>query len=405
MFVDLCPSVVAAVTVCAYRNDPLVAATVFRCSRSCPVSRETIFFLNHFSAAKVGELSGVFPKYDLSPRPEGRPSGTRTQFLSKTSRRISMPKQKTEKPRHLGRGLESLLSPIISHPTSRNQAATVPFDESKSLSEKHLHSQLVEISIDTISPNPYQARTTWNEQELADLAESIKANGVIQPIIVRPVGPGYQLIAGERRLRAARLAALATVPALVRQATDEELLEIALVENIHRADLNPIERARAYQNYVSTFSLTQAEAAARLGEDRSVIANYLRLLDLPDEIKQMLTDGQLTMGHARAILALPTDELRRKLANRALVGRLSVREVERLVRRYLAGSGQTATTSRSKPAHILDLENRLCSQLGTKVIIETRKNGQRGRIIIEFHSLDEFDSITDRLGLTALEQV
>ena len=316
-----------------------------------------------------------------------------------------MPKQKTEKPRHLGRGLESLLSPIISHPTSRNQAATVPFDESKSLSEKHLHSQLVEISIDTISPNPYQARTTWNEQELADLAESIRANGVIQPIIVRPVGPGYQLIAGERRLRAARLAALATVPALVRQATDEELLEIALVENIHRADLNPIERARAYQNYVSTFSLTQAEAAARLGEDRSVIANYLRLLDLPDEIKQMLTDGQLTMGHARAILALPTDELRRKLANRALVGRLSVREVERLVRRYLAGTGQATTTSRSKPAHILDLENRLCSQLGTKVIIETRKNGQRGRIIIEFHSLDEFDSITDRLGLAALEQV
>jgi ParB family chromosome partitioning protein len=271
--------------------------------------------------------------------------------------------------------------------------------------DKELRSSLQEIDIEAISPNPYQARTTWNEQELADLAESIKANGIIQPIVVRRMGPGYQLIAGERRFRAARLASLTTIPALVRQATDEELLELALVENIHRTDLNPIERARAYQNYVTTFSLTQAEAAKRLGEERSVIANYLRLLDLPDEIKQMLVGRELTMGHARAILALPTDELRRKLANRALVGRLSVREVERLVRKYLAGSGQARTSIRSKPAHILDLENKLSSQLGARVTIETRRNGQKGRIIIEFQSLDEFDSIAERLGLASLEQV
>jgi len=180
---------------------------------------------------------------------------------------------------------------------------------------------------------------------------------------------------------------------------------LALVENIHRTDLNPIERAKAYQNYLSTFCLTQAEAAERLGEDRSVIANYVRILDLPAEIKQMLAEGHLTMGHARAILSLPTDELRRKLANRALAGRLSVREVERLVRRYLTGTGQARTTTRSKPAHILDLENKLSSQLGTKVSIETRKNGQRGRIIIEFYSLDEFDSIAEKLGLASLEQV
>jgi ParB family chromosome partitioning protein len=269
--------------------------------------------------------------------------------------------------------------------------------------DKDLNASLREIGINAISPNPYQARTVWNEQELEELAASVRANGIIQPIIVRPSGAGYQLIAGERRFRAAKLASLTKIPALVRQASDEQLHEWALVENIHRVDLNPIERANAYQDYLSTFSLTQAEAAERLGEGRSVIANYLRLLDLPQEIKDMLGDGQLTMGHARAILALPTDELRRKLANRAMAGRLSVREVERLVRRYLAGTGQAMTTVRSKPPHILDLENRLASQLGTKVTIETRKNGQRGRIIIEFYSLDEFDGMMERLGLVCEE--
>jgi ParB family chromosome partitioning protein len=178
-----------------------------------------------------------------------------------------------------------------------------------------------------------------------------------------------------------------------------------LVENIHRTDLNAIERAKAYQNYLSGFSLTQAEAATRLGQDRSVISNYLRLLDLPDEIKQMLINGQLNMGHARAILALPTDDLRRKLANRAMAGRLSVRDVERLVRKYLTGVDQPRKTVSSKPPHILDLESRLGSRLGTRVCIETRKNGQRGRIVIEFCSLDEFDRITESIGLTALERV
>lgn len=316
-----------------------------------------------------------------------------------------MADKKREKPKHLGRGLQSLISPIISEPTEAEQllssSATVP----KFPLDKELRDSLQEINIDTISPNPYQSRMVWNEQELAELADSIRTNGIIQPIIVRPLGPGYQLIAGERRFRAAKLASLTSIPALVRQASDEQLHEWALIENIHRVDLNPIERARAYQDYISTFSLTQAEAAERLGEGRSVVANYLRLLDLPQEIKQMLVDGQLTMGHARAILALPTDELRRKLANRAMAGRLSVREVERLVRRYLAGTGQAKTTPRSKPPHILDLENKLAGQLGTKVSIETRKNGQRGRIIIEFYSLDEFDGIMERLGLAYAEEV
>jgi len=314
-----------------------------------------------------------------------------------------MTERKKEKPRHLGRGLQSLLGPIISGSTEAEQVLSSPAALPNFPPDKELNESLREISIDAISPNPYQARTVWNEQELEELAASVRANGIIQPIIVRPSGAGYQLIAGERRFRAARLASLTKIPALVRQASDEQLHEWALVENIHRVDLNPIERANAYQDYLSTFSLTQAEAAERLGEGRSVIANYLRLLDLPQEIKDMLGDGQLTMGHARAILALPTDELRRKLANRAMAGRLSVREVERLVRRYLAGTGQVMATVRSKPPHILDLENRLASQLGTKVTIETRKNGQRGRIIIEFYSLDEFDGMMERLGLVCEE--
>jgi len=314
-----------------------------------------------------------------------------------------MASQKKEKPKHLGRGLASFLGPII---PGENKADQVPPEPAATVNfppDKELQDSLQEIGIDAISPNPYQPRTIWNEQELTELANSIKANGVIQPIIVRQDGSRYQLIAGERRYRAARLASLATIPALVRKATDEQLLELALVENIHRTNLNPIERAKAYQNYLNTFSLSQTEAAERLGEDRSVVANYLRLLDLPDEIKQMLAGGQLAMGHARAILALPTDELRRKLANRAMAGRLSVREVERLVRKSLTGT--VSTSKRSKPANILDLEDRLSNQLGTKVSIETCKKGQRGRISIEFYSLDEFDRITEKIGLAYAEKI
>jgi len=312
---------------------------------------------------------------------------------------------KKEKAKHLGRGLQSLLSPITTHRTEPTEALPSPISDTNMPPDIDLHNSLQELNIEAISPNPYQPRTVWNDQDLADLAESIKANGIIQPIIVRPSGSKYQLIAGERRFRAAKLALMTTIPALVRSASDKQLLELSLVENIHRVGLNPIERAKAYQDYISTFSLTQAQTAERLGEDRSVIANYIRLLDLPQEIKQMLTDGQLTMGHARTILALPTDELRRKLANRALVGRLSVREVERLVRKYITGTSQAKTTIRTKPPHILDLERKLSSQLATKVNIDTRKNGQRGRIVIEFYSLDEFESITERIGLASREDV
>jgi ParB family chromosome partitioning protein len=179
------------------------------------------------------------------------------------------------------------------------------------------------------------------------------------------------------------------------------MLALAIVENIHRADLNPIEKAKAYQAFMETFNLTQEQAAQKLGQDRSVIANYIRLLNLPAEVKQMLIDGALDMGHARAILALPTDDLRKRLANRALAGRLSVREVERLVRLAIAaGDEKKQKQILDKPANIKDLEEKIRARLGTRVDIKARKNGQRGKIIIEFYSLDEFDNITQMLGVT-----
>jgi len=310
-----------------------------------------------------------------------------------------------DKPRHLGRGLESLLGPMPSTPPTPTESTTPPPALANLPRDNERAESLRELPLDSITPNPYQARTVWNDEDLLELTESIRANGIIQPIVVRPFEGRHQLIAGERRYRAARTAGLAKIPALVRDVTDEQLFEWSLVENIHRRNLNAIERAKAYQRYLGAFSLTQAEAAERLGEDRSVIANHVRLLDLPEELRQMLADGRLTMGHARAILGLPSDELRRKLANRALAGRLSVREVERLVRAYLAEEGKGPAKATTKPTHILALEDRLKKHLGTRVAIETRRSGQRGKIVIQFDSLDTFDRITEALGMDCREVV
>jgi len=310
-----------------------------------------------------------------------------------------IPKSK-EKPKHLGRGLESLLGPIITT-VKENIDNTVAITASNFSSDKELHKYIVELEFDAIVPNPFQPRHNWNDNQLQELAGSIKENGILQPIIVRPNNGKYEIVAGERRFRASQLAGLKKIPAMVRKTDDTEMLGLAIVENIHRADLNPIEKAKAYQSFMEMFSLTQEQAAQKLGQDRSVLANYVRLLNLPSEVKQMLVDGALDMGHARAILALPTDDLRKRLANRALAGRLSVREVERLVRLAIAaGDEKKQKQILEKPANIKDLEEKIRSKLGTRVNIQSRKNGQRGKIIIEFYSLDEFDSITQMLGVT-----
>ncbi|MBE0535580.1 MAG: ParB/RepB/Spo0J family partition protein [Phycisphaerae bacterium] len=320
-----------------------------------------------------------------------------------------MTSEDKSKRRHLGRGLEALLGPMSGMPSEMPAPVATPAVGAAAAvppavalpPDNTMKAAMRMLPVGEILANPYQPRQTWSDADLADLATSIRVNGILQPVLVRKQGGGYELIAGERRLRAARLAGLEEVPAVVREATDEEMLELALVENIHRADLNPIERATAYQNYIHTFSLTQTAAAERLGEDRSVVANFLRLLDLPGDVKAMLAEGQLAMGHARAILALPTDELRRKLAHRALAGRLSVREVERLVKMSLEGARETKV--KEKPANIVDVERRLKAALGTKVKISARKAGNKGRIIIEYHSLDEFDRLAERMGVNFVE--
>ena len=315
---------------------------------------------------------------------------------------------KKTKRSHLGRGLEALRGPSAGltagpvtpvKPTeTASESPAFPPDTARQMSQ-------CEISVSTIQANPYQPRTVWKEEQLNELTQSIRENGVIQPIIVRKNGDKYEIIAGERRFRATLQAGLNTIPAVVRSATDEEMLELALVENIHRSDLNAIERAKAYQSFIKTFSLNQTEAAQKLGEDRTVISNYMRLLDLPQDLQAMLTNDQLSMGHARALLALPSDELRRKLANRAMAGRLSVREVERLVRKYLEGTQETTPEKKEKETYIVDLERQLQSILGTKVNIEPKKKGNRGRIIIDYASLDEFERLTEKMGLHNAESL
>lgn len=314
-----------------------------------------------------------------------------------------MSDNKKVKRSHLGRGLEALLGSASSDPESNATQEMIskpifPADVRMGISQS-------EIPVSKIKANPYQPRTVWKEEDLNELANSVRENGVIQPIIVRKIDDYYQIIAGERRFRAACKVGLETIPALVRTATDEEMLELALVENIHRSDLNAIERAKAYQQFIKTFSLNQTEAAQKLGEDRSVVSNYIRLMDLPQDLQAMISNDQLSMGHARALLGLPSDELRRKLANRALAGRLSVREVERLVRKCLESNQEPAIEKQQKESYIVDLEKQLQSILGTKVNIQPKKKGHRGQIIIDYYSLDDFDRLTERMGLTSIEGV
>jgi len=302
--------------------------------------------------------------------------------------------------------LEALLGPLNSSGSSQTSASETGLIDPNLIDNSKL-SPFLEIPLTAISPNPHQVRTVFDDEKLSELAASIQANGLVQPIVVRRGPAGFQLIAGERRFRASQRIGLKTIPAFVRPASEEQMLEFALVENIHRADLNPLERAKAYKSYLDQFGLTQTEAAKKLGEDRSVVSNHLRLLDLPKDLCQLLVDGQLSMGHAKAILSLPTDNLRRKLANRALSGRLNVRELERIVREYTEGNRLEGTEKKKKDKapHIVELEGRLSQQLGSRVKIETKKNGQRGKMVIEFRSLDEFDQVLEKLGISCHDEI
>ncbi len=259
----------------------------------------------------------------------------------------------------------------------------------------------VEADIDRLTPNDLQPRGYVDEARLQELAQSIKANGVIQPIVVRSLGNRFQIIAGERRWRAAKLAGLRRVPIIVRHVApgqERSLLELALIENIQREDLNPIEAAQAYQRLTHEFQMRQEDVAAAVGKDRASVANYVRLLKLPDEVRNEIGAGRLSMGHARALLSLSDEADQRRLARDVIARHLSVRETESLVKKITEG-GPAGAADRPAPittdVHTRAAEDRLKLLLGTRVRIV--RHGTRGRIEIDFNSEDELIRIYEQL--------
>lgn len=278
------------------------------------------------------------------------------------------------KARGLGRGLDALLG---------------------GAEERATGEALKELAVDMLQPGKYQPRTRMDQEALAELAESIKAQGVMQPILVRPLAGGrYEIIAGERRWRAARIAGLGTVPTLVREVPDRQALAVALIENIQREDLNPLEEATGIQRLVGEFGLTHAQAAEAVGRSRSGVTNLLRLLDLAPPVRELLQDGRIDMGHARALLALPGVR-QVELARLAAAKQLSVRDVERRV-----GLALKAPAARPRPRgdrDIARLEEDLSQRLGTAVNIRAAAKQGAGKLTINYRSLDQLEAIIAKL--------
>jgi ParB family chromosome partitioning protein len=289
----------------------------------------------------------------------------------------------------LGKGLSALI------PSSRAvheaaPAADMAADSSPSGATNH-------VAISEISPNPLQPRTIFDQARLHELAQSIQANGLIQPLILRRKGDRYELVAGERRLRAAQIAGLTQVPAVIQDYADDRILEIALIENLQREDLNPIETAQALDRLVREMNLSHEEIGRRTGKDRSTIANLIRLLRLPADVQILLAERRLSMGHARAILGLPDEESQLHLANKTAAQGYSVREVERMVQKATEtrDSGEPKEERKQDPnikAAIAELE----STLGTRVRI-SEKSDQRGKIEIEYYSQDDLHRIYEHI--------
>lgn len=286
------------------------------------------------------------------------------------------------KRRALGKGLDSLLPRV-------HQAAPVEAEGGRPR----------EIPIDHIDRNPFQTRTHMDEEQLAELAASITANGVVQPILVRPQANGrFQLIAGERRWRASQKAGKATIPAILRQVSDEQAMEITIVENLQRADLNAMEQARAFERLSREFHMTQEQMAQRTGKDRATVANFLRLLKLPSGVQNRVEHGELTFGHARALLAFEHAGEIEKAAQRVVSLSLSVRQTENYVQGILNPERSKKKEVKEEPPldpNVRDAQERLQRTLGLKVTIED-KHG-RGRVIIEYARLEDFDTLLDQL--------
>ncbi|HUN80089.1 MAG TPA: ParB/RepB/Spo0J family partition protein [Phycisphaerae bacterium] len=291
----------------------------------------------------------------------------------------------------LGRGLSSLISidPVPSAHEAAGQAATAPMQPGP---------RITNLKLSELKKNPAQPRRTFDETSLVRLAASFKERGVLQPVLVRRTDAGYELIAGERRMRAAAIAGIQEIPAIIRSARDEELLELALIENLHREDLNPIERAKAYQVLGDRYNLTQDQIASRTGDDRATIANYQRLLSLPEEIQNLVSARELSAGHAKAIVAITDRTVQLQLARRAAGGQWSVRQTEVAVAKTRPGAKPDPTPAR--PA-VKDIEEKLSQRLGTRVSIREGRRKHTGKLTIEYYNLDDFERITRLLGVPA----
>ena len=254
-----------------------------------------------------------------------------------------------------------------------------------------------ELDIDLIEPSPYQPRTKFHEQGLDELARSIKTSGIIQPLVVRPIGSRFQLIAGERRWRAAQRAGLNKVSAIVKQVPDELALEMTLVENIQREDLNAIEAARAFERLMDEFHMTQEQVAERTGKDRATVANAVRLLKLEKQIQDWIEEGKLTAGHGRALLAVPEQQLRMRYAHRASRGALTVRQIEKLAARRLQGkSPQPPPTAHLDP-NIRSAVEDLQRHLGTKITLRMKTKMRPGQLVLEYYDDKQLMGLYDRL--------
>jgi len=253
--------------------------------------------------------------------------------------------------------------------------------------------RIVELEIETIIPNPDQPRTHFDELDLNGLSESIKSVGLIQPIIVRKVDEKYVVIAGERRLRASKMAGFSIIRAIIVEASEEENLTLALIENIQRANLDPIEEARAYKALINRFKLKQQEVAAKVGKERTTVSNSLRLLNLPDDIQNALSDGAISVGHAKVLLSLTDEAKQLTLCMKVIEEELSVRALEKLINGNVSETPKEEIAPKPKDPHLKQMEDRLVSILGTKV--EIKHSGSRGRIEISYYSLDDFERIVE----------